>query len=67
MPRLSDVLKTYRERKGLTQEAFARNIGVSLNTVQRWESDRTTPSPLALRRIQEVLRDIIDNDQYRLI
>ena len=36
-------------------EALAREIGVSWVTVQRWVVGRTRPSPLAARRIQELI------------
>ena len=35
-------------------EALAREIGVSWITIQRWVSGKTNPSPLAVRRIQEL-------------
>ena len=33
-------LKTYREDKGLTQEALADQIGVTRATINRWENGR---------------------------
>ena len=36
-------------------EALAREIGVSWVTVQRWINGQTRPSPLATRRIQELI------------
>lgn len=41
---------------GLTQEQFARRVGVSLTTVARWESGKVSPSPMAqsaLRRLRK--------------
>jgi len=37
MERLSEKLKELRKKKGWTQEDMAREIHVSLSTVQRWE------------------------------
>jgi DNA-binding transcriptional regulator YiaG len=45
---------------------MARNIGVSLNTVQRWESGKTLPSPLAMGKLQRLLEDVLEGDQLRL-
>ena len=36
-------------------EALARELGVSWVTVQRWIKGRTRPSPLAVRRIQDLV------------
>lgn len=44
-------------------EALAREIGVSWITVQRWVAGRTRPSPLATRRIKELMseKDIVES------
>ena len=57
MNQIAERIKYYRISKGWSQEQFARQIGVSWNTVQRWESGKTVPSPLALNRLQELLHD----------
>ena len=47
---LSGVLK----REGLSQEAAARQLGVSVKTVSRWVGGETEPRLRELRRIHEV-------------
>jgi DNA-binding XRE family transcriptional regulator len=47
---LSGVLK----REGLSQEAAARHLGVSVKTVSRWVGGETEPRLRELRRIHEV-------------
>src|SRR5258706_8841083 len=45
-----------REAIGLTQEQFARRLGVSKMTISRWECGRMLPSPsaaAALRRLRK--------------
>src|SRR5262245_13779649 len=37
-------IKQLRERFELTQEVFARILGVSFATVNRWENGKTTPT-----------------------
>ena len=37
---------------GLSQEAFAQVLGVSLRTISRWEEGVTAPSPLARARLR---------------
>ena len=67
MPELADKIKQCRDLKGWTQEKLARNLGVSLNTVQRWESGKTLPSPLAMEKLQGILEDVLNGDQLRLL
>jgi putative transcriptional regulator len=66
MTKLADKIRQCRKLKGWTQEQLARNIGVSLNTVQRWESGKTRPSPLAMEKLQELLEDVLEGDQLRM-
>ncbi|MFC2045704.1 multiprotein-bridging factor 1 family protein [Chloroflexota bacterium] len=66
MTELSDKIIQCRNLKGWTQEKLARSIGVSLNTVQRWESGKTHPSPLAMEKLQELLEDVLNGDQLRM-
>ena len=57
MPRL---VRELRERTGLTQEKFAARLGVTFPTINRWENARARPSPLALQRIKDLLRQMGD-------
>ena len=66
MPKLAAKIRQCREIKCWTQEQLARNVGVSLNTVQRWESGKTRPSPLAMEKLQELLEDVLEGDQLRM-
>ncbi|MFC1979581.1 helix-turn-helix domain-containing protein, partial [Chloroflexota bacterium] len=60
-------IKHCRKGKGLTQEQLASQIGVTLNTVQRWEAGKNNPSPLAMKNLQELLQDIMDRNQLKLL
>jgi len=51
---LAKKIKELRSRLGLTQEQFAAKVGVTFSTVNRWESNKSKPSPLALHRIEEL-------------
>ena len=66
MPEIANKIRHCRVRKGWTQEHLARSIGVSLNTVQRWESGKTHPSPLAIEKLQVLLEDVLEGDQLKL-
>lgn len=59
-------IKYLRAKKGWTQEQLARILGVSLNTVQRWELGKTQPSPLARGKLEDVLRDVLESNQLKL-
>lgn len=48
-------IRELREALRLTQEEFARELGVSFTTVSRWENGHGKPSPLAQRQLQELL------------
>lgn len=47
---LGAVLRQARQRKELTQAAAAQLIGVSANTISRWEHDRLIPEDRNLQR-----------------
>jgi len=57
VPRL---VRELRKRTGLTQEKFAAKLGVTYPTINRWENGRAKPSPLAMQRIEELLRSMGD-------
>ncbi len=60
-------VKYLRKIKGWSQEYLARNIGVSLNTVQRWEMERNEPSPLAREKLMALFREVLDGEQLKLL
>lgn len=45
----ADEVKIIRKSTGLTQSVFARYMGVSVKTVEAWESGRNHPSGAACR------------------
>jgi len=64
IPRL---VRELRERTGLTQEKFAARLGVTFPTINRWENGRARPSPLALQKIEELLRSMGERGNDLLI
>jgi DNA-binding XRE family transcriptional regulator len=50
----ADWMQNVLREQGLTQEAAARQLGVSVKTVSRWVGGATEPRLRDLRRIQEV-------------
>lgn len=63
IPRL---IRNLREKTGLTQEKFATKLGVTLLTINRWENGRAKPSPLAMQKVEELLRSMGDRDDNLL-
>jgi len=49
--RLKEKVKELRKKKGWTQEDLAREIGVTLSTVQRWEKQGGNPTRLPRREL----------------
>ena len=47
-------IKALRLRLGLTQEDVARQLGLALSTVCKWEQGVTSPSRLALEKIEMI-------------
>ena len=49
----SDRIKEIRQAAFLSQEAFAKELGVSFATVNRWESGKTKPTYKTMKLIDE--------------
>lgn len=57
---ISYLIHELRRRTGLTQQGLAAKIGVSFTSINRWENQKQQPTPLAIRRIKEVLKEMGD-------
>lgn len=55
---LSRLVRKLRERTRLTQEKFAAKLGVTYPTINRWKNGHAKPSPLALKQIENLLREL---------
>jgi len=58
-------IKKLRLQFGLSQERFARLLGVSLQTVRRWESGLTKPLPIISLKLEELQRQISKEQRKR--
>lgn len=54
---VSDLVKTIRERDGLSLEALGRAMGVSYVTVSHWQAGRRVPQARHLRRLRELAKN----------
>ena len=50
-------IKKIRNSLKLTQEEFAHQLGVTLCTVNRWETGKTSPSRLAKKQIIQLTQE----------
>jgi len=50
---MNTEIKSIREKLGLTQEAFAYRLGVSVQTITKWETGKHKPSNLAVQKIKQ--------------
>lgn len=57
MGHLKEKVKELRRKMSWTQEDLAREIGVSLSTVQRWESRGGKPIRLARRELERLFKE----------
>lgn len=49
---LPDEIKKLRTRCFLTQEDFAKKLGVAFSTVNRWEQGKSKPNLVAMKNIK---------------
>jgi transcriptional regulator with XRE-family HTH domain len=63
MKELKEKVKELRRRKGWAQEDLAQEVGVSLSTVQRWESKGGNPTRLARRELKRFFQEAGINNQ----
>ena len=53
-PDAARMIRTWRQRAGLTQEHLAQALGVTFSTVSRWENGHVRPSSLAWKALLQV-------------
>lgn len=54
---IGNLIGEIRQQLKLTQEELAHQLGVTFATVNRWENQRNTPSSLALKQIEQFLKN----------
>ena len=61
-----DDIKSIRQKCFMSQEAFAKELGVSFATVNRWESGKTKPTYKTMKLIDDFCKaNCIDFDIRR--
>jgi DNA-binding transcriptional regulator YiaG len=64
---LADLVRETRQRLKLSQAKFAAELGVSFQSINRWENGRSKPLPIALKQIEQVLRQMGDSGKDLLV
>ncbi|HEY9823006.1 MAG TPA: helix-turn-helix transcriptional regulator [Candidatus Sericytochromatia bacterium] len=64
---LADLVRETRQRLKLSQVKFAAKLGVSFQSVNRWENGRTKPLPIALKQIEHLLHQMGDTGKDLLV
>ena len=54
---LSDEIKRLRTRCFLTQEDFAKKLGVAFSTVNRWEQGKSKPLLVVMKNIKAFCKE----------
>jgi len=54
---ISRLIKTLRDKLGLTQEQFAQKVGVTFSTINNWEKGTRKPHPFLLQRLLEIAEE----------
>lgn len=57
---LGNKIAELRKEKGMTQEALAKELGVSNQAVSKWESDQSCPDVLLLPQISDLFGITLD-------
>ena len=57
MEQLSEKVREMRKKMGWAQEDLARELDVSLSTVQRWEGKGAKPTRLARRELKRLFKE----------
>jgi DNA-binding transcriptional regulator YiaG len=57
------LVRETRKRLGLTQLQFAKTLGVSFQSVNRWERGKTKPLPIVLKQIEVMVKEMGDRGQ----
>ena len=55
---ITTLIKQLRKQLTLTQEQFARKVGVTYSTVNHWENGKRTPHPYLIQRLLEIKKEL---------
>lgn len=64
---LANLVRETRQRLELSQAKFTAKLGVSFQSINRWENGRTKPLPIALKQIEQLLHQMGETGQDLLV
>ena len=50
---MKEYIKLIRQQANMSQEQFAKAIGTTVITINRWENGKTTPNKIAQKQLYE--------------
>ena len=53
------LVKSLRTRLGMTQEQFAKEVGVTFSTINQWENGRRNPQPFLLKHLLDLDQQLV--------
>lgn len=63
---ISGNIRTLRKKAGITQIELAKNLGISIATLRRWEAGETTPNGTRINELAKILKvapeDIVSSE-----
>ncbi|PPS41943.1 DNA-binding transcriptional regulator [Chroococcidiopsis sp. TS-821] len=65
-PLLGKFIRELRQEIKLTQEQFAAHLGITCSSVNRWENGRGKPSPLAMQKVEEIIKQMSASSDAKL-
>ena len=54
---MKDYIKLIRLQANMSQEQFAKAIGTTVITINRWENGKTTPNKIAQKQLYEFCKE----------
>ncbi len=65
-PLIGKLIREHRKLLGLTQTQLAAELGVVYLTINRWENGHVTPSPMAMKLLEQKFNEMAESSRVRL-
>jgi transcriptional regulator with XRE-family HTH domain len=51
---IAERVKQIRNKLGLSQRAFAKQVGATFVSIYKWENNKSKPHPMFMKKIEEL-------------